>query len=326
VFGSGQFSWGYSNPSAKSGTVQAGREQKSSRAVFDRILGGAQPNTPVPTSSRKPVVDKVLAHYKSLRESNARLSPSDRQRLDDYMSRIADYQRRLNVAPVASCGMLQRPAQDSTALGDTYRDGAKALQRIALINDVIAISVMCGSTRAFVVPVHDIFMAYAGDKWHEEVAHRHDQAKLMVSNNGAFRGMLDLAKKLDVDAGDGGTYLDRSLLHWSQESGDATHHGMNQPIVTFGSGGGFFKTGQYVDWQNNAAPKIKQFDEYKNPGLLLNRWHANIMLAMGVPKADWPKVNNAGFGHLHLGGQYHAGYGTAYRAALGDPLPIVTNG
>jgi hypothetical protein len=77
VFGYGRFSWGYSNPTSKSGAVEPAREQKSSRAVFDRILGGNKPApTATPVASRKPIVDKVLAHYKSLRESNARLSPT----------------------------------------------------------------------------------------------------------------------------------------------------------------------------------------------------------------------------------------------------------
>jgi hypothetical protein len=172
------------------------------------------------------------------------------------------------------------------------------------------------------------------------VAHTHDQSKLVPSNQKTFQAtLLDLASKLDVDAGNGGTFLDRSLLHWTQESGDNTHQPNRIPIVTFGSAGGFFKTGQFVDWSNeNPSSATRRHKVEKKAGILMNHWHGNVMLSMGVPEEEWRQPMNKGFGLLHWGSMSNnpgtnftgQNYRTAYReellAAMNDPLPLITTG
>jgi len=327
--GYGGWSYGYSSPTMRSGSIlRNGRGVTSAQDAFTRIFGGTTAaGNASPVSTRKPIVDQVLAHWKSVRESNVRLSASDRQRMGDFMDRMSELQRSLKVTVAPLCTSLKQPATDTPGLnGQTEKTPSDSIRRFSIWNDVISAAILCGTTRIFVVSVHDLFMPFGGD-WHQEVAHTQDQSKLVPSNRDFFRyGLTDLARKLDVDAGDGGTYLDRSLLHWSQESGDTTHHGMNQAIVSYGSAGGFFKTGQFVDWSNPTAAKINQYGVFKNPGILMNHWHANVMLGMGIPKADWPTVNNKGYGNLWMGMQFRSGYSAAAQAAMGDPLPIITGG
>ena len=43
--------------------------------------------------------------------------------------------------------------------------------------------------------------------------------------------------------------LDNSYLTWTQESGESTHNSRSIPVITFGSGAGFYKTGVYADYR-----------------------------------------------------------------------------
>jgi Protein of unknown function (DUF1552) len=342
VFGNGghtagtTVSYGWSNPAARSGQIQGFNGTTSTRSIFTKIFGDGSLATAAPpqqpsTPTRKPVVDSVLESYRSLRQGNTRLSSGDKQTLDDYVGRIEELQRKLSVKPVAlppSCKGLKAPEEATNQ---------EPVKRHALYNDLIAASIMCGGTRVFVISVSDLFIPYQGD-WHQAVAHTGDQSKLVPSNSKLFQAtLLDLASKLDVDAGDGGTFLDRSLLQWTQESGDNTHQPNREPVVTFGSAGGFFNTGMFVDWSNlNPLANTRRHALEKQAGILMNHWHANVMLAMGVPLKEWEHPKNKGYGYLNWGNMSNnpgtkftgQSFRTAYRpeaiAAGSDPLPLIT--
>jgi hypothetical protein len=310
-----RFSYNWSSPSTRSGSIQPVAQNASASAWFDRIFGRLGGTSPAMTTapSRKPLVDQVLVSYKRLRESNPRLSAADRRRLDDYMDRIAELQRKLSVAAPASCGNVKKP-----------EGGSGSVERYRVFNEVMAASIMCGLTRVFVLSVSDRFINYQGD-WHQGVAHTHDQSRLVPANRAAFQAvLLDLAHRLDVDAGDGSTYLDHSLLYWSQESGNVTHHSMQMPIVTLGSAGGAIKTGMFVDWRNMEARAVRIHNTSYQPGLLINRWWATLLTAFGLPSAEWEGRRNKGFGHIHVGGSMAAAYNKAHQDACSDRLPVVT--
>jgi hypothetical protein len=311
----GRISWNWSSPSSRSGSIQPVSSNASSTSWFDRVFGGAMA-APSPAASgppRKPLVDQVLASYKQLRESNARLSAADRRRLDDYMDRIAELQRKLAVSRAPSCGNVKKPTA-----------GSGSVERYRVFNEIMAASIMCGLTRVFAVAVSDVFMSFQGD-WHQQVAHTHDQSRLVPANRSAFQAvMLDLAHRLDVDAGDGSTYLDHALLYWSQESGNITHHSMQMPIVTIGGAGGAIKTGRYVDWRNSEAAPVRIHNTPYQPGVLMNRWWATVLSAFGLPPSEWEGNRNKGFGHMHVPRSMSAGYAKAHQDACSDRLPIVT--
>src|SRR5204863_899500 len=108
VMGTREISFGFSNPSAASGTVQNIRGAESSLELFHRIFVPAG----TPHGGRVPVVDRVLQSYQRLRNGNRRLSAADRQRLDDHMDRLAELQRKLNVAVPVACGGMATPSDD----------------------------------------------------------------------------------------------------------------------------------------------------------------------------------------------------------------------
>jgi hypothetical protein len=200
-------SWGWSNPQAKSGNVDKIGVINGSSALFDALFGGAKPPTTPSTPNapkRKPVVDLLLTQYRSLRQSNTRLSTGDKQRLDDHIARLAELERKVTAAPVVSpiaCNN-SKPSQSSVMTDDAFVAQAECKRRFTLLNDVVAMGLACGASRIATIFSIYPYSDYRGD-WHQDVAHQAhtpaNQALLTDSNQAMFESMvLDLAAKLDA--------------------------------------------------------------------------------------------------------------------------------
>ena len=105
--------------------------------------------------------------------------------------------------------------------------------------------------------------------------------------------MVDLAAKMDaVTMQDGSTLLDSSLLLFTQEAGQLTHHSgcVNFPLVTFGRAGGAMNTGLFVDFSDKSIiyddldELIAQNPAFQreSPGLYYNQFLHNALCALGV--------------------------------------------
>src|SRR5690606_41854810 len=98
-----------------------------------------------------------------------------------------------------------------------------------------------------------------------------------------------------------------------------------RPVVTAGSAGGFFPTGQYCDHRqgrgdgDNGSP---------DPGMLYNRYLGNVLQAMGLDPSDYRVDGNGGYGRLHMGdASWYPGYKaytSAAVSALDDILPFLS--
>lgn len=289
-------SWGYSDPLAQKGTIEQVRGVMSSRELFKKIF--VPPEADVP--SRPPIVDAVLESYKRLRNGNRRLSAADKQRLDDHMARLAELERKLNTT--VSCGDVPTPTEDAR---DYFfvRDPAAAAKFCQLYNDVVATAFICGTSRIGVLGFGstEFFSPFKGD-WHEGVAHQwQSQQDVIVPSYQLFfeQAFLDLAAKLDVEETPGTTYLDNSLLVWTQESGMETHSSASVPVVTFGSAGGFFKTGRAFDYRRRNHPDSEhnpRADGRQYLGLLYNQWLATVLRAMGLSPEEFERWGHPGYG------------------------------
>ena len=111
---------------------------------------------------------------------------------------------------------------------------------------------------------------------------------------------LDLIRKLDVEEDDGRTYLDNSLVMWTQESGPSTHDPISLPVVTACSAAGFLRTGNYADYRRITGPKWTDY----YPGILYNQWLGTVLQAMGVPAAEYERNGNRGYGAYHMESTY----------------------
>lgn len=292
--GSG-LSFNWSNPQAKTGPIQGIVGNSDALALFKRIF---VPNDPAgdPNAALPPVVDRVLEDYKRLRNGNRRLSNDDRRRLDDHMQRLAELERRLKVHP--SCNNVTPVTTNTNAIENQSSYGIDPASQgtvYGVLNDVIVAAMLCDTSRIAVVHVDDTFSSFAGD-WHQDIAHRaagtaEAQATIAAAHQQTFaRTFLDLAAKLNVDDGTGRTYLDDSLLVWSQECGEYTHMGQGIPVITAGSAGGFLKTGNYCDYRSTSV--VLSNGESGNPakvygGILWHQWLGTALQAMGVQPSEY---------------------------------------
>lgn len=321
-----RLSFNYSNPAAKSGELVAARSM-SATELFDRVfMGGVSATQPTGTAPRPAVVDKILADYRSLRQSNKRLSTSDKQRLDDYMGRLDELQRRLSVKSVnpVSCKMLSKPGASVSA--KEYHSS---------LNDVIVAAFLCGGSRIATIGLgggEQFTPEYKGD-WHEQIAHStwkspEPMATMVEAQRRMFEwAFLDLAQKLDVDAA-GGSLLDQTLLQWSSESGPESHSPLSQPIITAGGAAGYFKTGMFIDYRNlrpsSAAGSGTMFGTppRKYAGLVHNRWLGTILQSMGLSPSEYERDGVGGYGKLNLDGNQRL-FTPQALTDLSAPMPMV---
>ncbi len=321
----GRLSWNWSSPSTRDGEIQEVSHESDPLAMFERVF--IPEETESDPAPRPPVVDKVMASYQSLRQSNARLSAEDRQRLDDHMDRLFELERRLNAGTVrpASCGDAVAPE------GDIWDDPIKYH---AAINDVIMAAFLCGTSRIAVVKIEESsFVSFAGD-WHQDVAHQwsadEPQTLLQEANQKAFEhAVLDLAHKMDVDDGSGQSMLDQSLIQWTQESGETTHESRSAPVVTFGGAGGGLRVGNYCDYRKlGPAGIVNRWSSDIGPsGLLHAQWLAMVLQLMGMPRSEFQDIQHngaAGYGYDFVEEAYEQVHSEGVVDNASNPLPFLT--
>ncbi|MGF1508717.1 MAG: DUF1552 domain-containing protein [Myxococcota bacterium] len=240
-------------------------------------------------SSRTPVVDLVHEHYRRLTTGAfgdaRRLSQTDRQRLEAHMTLLSELQRKIGVN--VDCGSVPRP------------NAGDDIDRLRVAADLYVAALRCGASHVGVMTtaLRGISDQSGWNNWHEQVAHNGGGDRSRPDYNPNFQRInylanrrffeevfLRIADGLNVEEADGETYLDRSLVMWSNESGDQTHGNVSMPIVTAGSAGGFFHTGRYIDYRNYANRRfVEDSSPDSYPGVLLNRFLANVLQGMGVP-------------------------------------------
>jgi hypothetical protein len=293
-------SWNYSDPTKLTSGIENVRGSTNTLDLFNKIFVPAGSGTVAP---RAPIVDRVLANYKRLRNGNSRLSASDRQRLDDHIARIDELQRKLTTTVSSSCSNVAAPTDNANK--HTGNSPAEAARQLQLYNEVAAIAFMCGTSRIAVVSYGDTsaFVSYGGD-FHQDVAHQWQladkQALLVQSYQRFFEATLvDMANRLNVDEVPGYTFLDNSLLVWTQECGMETHGSVSIPVVTFGSAAGALKTGLLCDYRrmgNSASQYDPGAGGKQALGLLYSQWLATVLQSMRVPPSEFERWGYKGYG------------------------------
>lgn len=326
-------SWTWSNPQAKTGSIDKVEVVTNSGALFDKLFSGGRPAAPATPAAqgpkRKPVVDALLANYRSLRQSNTRLSVHDRQRLDDHIAKLAEVERRVNADPgntvVPNCN-ASKPTEQATVLDQDIVPLAECKRRFSLLVDVVAMGLACGASRIATIFQLYPFSDYRGD-WHQEVAHMAasdaNQTLLTQSNQAQFESIvLNLAAQLNaIEDAPGSTVLDSTLLVWGQESGWSTHDSQDMNLITFGSANGHFKTGNYVDYRN-LSPKSRMSN--RQLGLNYRQFLANCLAAMDIPRSEFESDGQPGYGSPYHDGSYPSAVHPNVISRASDPLPIIT--
>lgn len=327
----GNVSYNYTDPVNKTGDLQRVATERSSLNLFNKIFVPAEDAD----SARPPVVDRVLENYRRLRQSNRRISAEDRRRLDEHMTRISELQRRVNAT--VSCQDVPTPSHDSRDIqhdtSDFGHNPGAMREYWQLYNDVIATAFTCGTSRVAVLQCKTTFSEYQGD-WHQEIAHQakdnpQAQSTILEAHQRFFEDVfIDLISKLDVEEAPGVSVLDNTLVAWSQESGNFTHSSYSIPIVTAGSAGGYFSTGNYVDYRDLTKTQSGDIED-RHPGLFYNQWLGNVLMSMNVPRIEFERDGMGGYGYFYIGqqGWYQQDgfYPNSMTATLSEKMPYITS-
>ena len=346
--GSGQQSWGFSSPSTKSGDVVQRPKHGNNKALYDFLFSPASSFHNVD----QVIIDRVKASYDRLK-MDPRLSTGDLTRLNQHVERMFEIERKLAVTQSMAAPPIAKPtvASDQNFDDPSYLWNSEYnADYCHMMNDIIVAAFETGTSRIGTWKQGLFFVGDAINDWHGNVAHgglgaAASQDKTLRWHQGTFEhAMVDLAAKLDaVQAADGMTLLDHSLITLTSESGQYTHHTncVNFPVVTAGGAGGYFNTGMFVDFCDTTKvyPDLEVYDDLpltnESPGLYYQQWLANALLSMGVPSDEWehfteltgdgPGASTAtkGYGFHFVNASKASDYAQA-KLVMGDKLPVIT--
>jgi hypothetical protein len=261
----------------------------SPAALYARIFGPEfkDPNaadfTPDPrVMARRSVLSAVAEHRQRLLPT---VGASDRARLDEYFTALRGLEQQLDLelqrpAPLQACATPDAPQE--VAPGTEIET---VLKNHKLFMALLAHALACGQTRVFSVEFGGMAAHKAGDSatfhtlTHEEgtdvaLGYQPTVHWFMLRVAEGFR---DMAAALDgIREGDG-TLLDRCLVMYSTDTGNARYHSMdNIPLLTAGKAGGRIKTGIHVAARGDPVTRV---------GLTAQH-------AMGVPVSAWGTESN----------------------------------
>lgn len=321
-------SFGYSNPQTGTGSIQEVNQNWNSRSLFQSLFP-APPEMPQGT----PLVDLVLENFNRVRQTNRRLSIADRQRLEEHVQRVSELQRRLNT--VSSCTEIPSTIGNNDqiygyASGNWFTSPDKHVAHAQMMNEVIALGMACGATRVAVFN-QQYPTSFSTREWNDF----HDNGPGHSLNSSEASGqemaamkrlyfskvVLDMARRLEAMVEGSGTALDRALVVWHDEHGHISHSSISIPAITFGSAGGFLKTGNYCDYRNQGGASV----ESDRPGLTYQQYWGTVLQAMGVPRSEYQEPDHNGYGKRINGGNGYNGslWPESVWSIAGDVLPFL---
>jgi hypothetical protein len=228
------------------------------RRVFERLFGDGGKIDPAAAAERRASdqssLDSVTARIKELK---ARLGPSDRRKLDEYLESIRDIERRIKVAldkkPV-ELPDVARPA----GIPDSWPEHVKImfdLQALALQADLTRVwtFMMAREASSMTFPHLGITMG------HHEISHHNFEPdklealfKINVNQSELFAYFLG---KLEALKEGNSTLLDHSLIMYGSDLGVPTVHSQHDlPIIVAGGAAGRIAGGRYIAFPGDTTP------------------------------------------------------------------------
>lgn len=270
-------------------------------------------------------VDAVLDDFNQAMRGRE-LSSEDKQRLDGYVTYIADLRRELNV-PIVGCGFASPPGAPTV-----YSELHKAMIKM----EVAALA--CGTTK---IVMHSITQngdaPYPGLSWHENVHATTLDDDTSARNSATGRtwsaeyckyrmGLVAyFLTELDKIQESNGTLLDNTLFIYGNEDSTGAHEHVDLPVLIAGAKGKF-KNGYFVDFRPRplyplVKPRIHQMLYAGRPynGLLVS-----ALKAFGIPANEYEKFGQIGFGRSDSPfGKVNTPYVPFLGSKLTEPLPFI---
>lgn len=315
-------SMSYSNLGVAGGAVQQLKARVNPLDAFNDVFGTAPTTgtTPPPPDRDKLLIDRVYQDYVALK-SNSRLSSSDRQLVDRYVTLVAELQAKLITRPTMSC---TRPAAPASLANNVGLNATDITTKWNLFLDVVTAAVMCDQTRIITIAVHKALGPgpdsanpalvgfyhsedASGGTWHglaHDFANANSRRMLAGINSWiASEIVAKLLAKLDVPESNGKTFLDNTLVYWGNELG-FNHIAYSVPCLLAGGAGGFIKPGRYLDYIDWAGKSFfAQEDGNVIKGVPHNQFLVTVLQAMGLAPADYERAGTPGYGATSTAGK-----------------------
>lgn len=324
---------------------------------FNLLFSGVNGTPGAEVDPRVALVDRVYGDYARLSRGafgpGRRISREDRVRLEEYMTGVQNISDRMRAMVSASCTVPSVPnGQREFYLREGEADwdwtGASPMpeqsladQRsvLELTNMMLVHAFVCGTTRMAVRTMSSLRAQWNPNVFntpsqsetqrtdaHGMLFHNHfveDRQRFLIENQRFFfqHGFIDLVRRMSqTEILPGVSLLDRSVVHWSSESGPSTHDAKSVPCIIAGSGG-YFQTGRYVDYTNRTRTITGRYSNRWIAGIPQNRLLANFAQAMGLAPADY-ELSDARFAtkFTSRGGRV-PGYGDPFVEPGDDRVP-----
>jgi len=194
------------------------------------------------------VLDTVAAQAKDLQRN---VGARDRSRLDQYFSSVRDLEHRLQ----ESRGWANKPKPKVKASPPIDpASPAQYMAKVKMMYDLVQLAFETDSTRAITLmlnsvgtPVVQIDGATITDSYHNLSHHGMAEEKLTqlkVIDEWHMKLLADLFKSLKSVAENGATLLDRTMVLYGSNLGDANAHSTTNLPTLFAGGG--FRHGQHL--------------------------------------------------------------------------------
>ena len=201
------------------------------------------------------IMDAVNGEAKDFQRE---LGKTDRAKLDEYFTSVREVEQRLLNAQ--DWARRPKPKVDAKAPVDIAA-AVEVPARVRLMTDLMQLALQTDSTRFITFALNGLnavpVMPGVTNDWHNLSHHGQDPAKLAelkVLELHQMKLFGELLTKLKNTREQGGTLLDRTIVMFGSNLGNASSHdNKNMPIIVAGGG---FKHGKHIT-----------FDPQKNPPL-----------------------------------------------------------
>jgi len=218
------------------------------RSVFERLFGTVDPSIPADVRERRALYRKSILDQtrQDTQQLMTELGPSDRRRMDQYMTSIREVETRI---AAAEKDPLTPPSEKPSGIPFEYRDYVKLmfdLQAIAFQADLTRVSTMMlgreGSVRTYPeIGVPDPHHPLTHHRGHPDFIEK--VTKINCYHVQLFAGFIERLKA--TPDGDG-SLLDHSAIVYGGALSDGNaHSNTDLPLLVAGHAGGL-KGGQYV--------------------------------------------------------------------------------
>lgn len=232
----------------------------NAQLAFDRLFQGTDPKlsagaATMRASRRTSVLDFVA---KEARDLASRLGPTDRHRVDEYLTGVRELEQRLGKVGMGASGCVppSRPAMPTLPFPE----------RLDVFHELIALGFQCDVTRVISFMkggassrLNHAFINASGG--HHGISHHGNNKantdKLKIIDRWQVQQFAKLLQRLKAPDADGKTVLDNSVVFYGSEISDGDKHdNQDTPILLAGRLGGAFSPGQHVKYAGRKQTEV----------------------------------------------------------------------